>query len=83
MAYWNFRIAVVLSTSIVQFDGENGTLHNQLNILVKKRKVGLTGFKCFIYRNPINHTVATPGTNIKFIVISCVYSTWLAECGPF
>lgn len=39
MAYWNFRIAVVLSKSIVQFEGAR---HQQIDIIAKKRKVSGT-----------------------------------------
>ncbi|XP_046452861.1 tachykinin-like peptides receptor 86C [Daphnia pulex] len=42
MAYWNFRIAVVLTTSTVLTSGDGDTRNNlQLNLLVKKRKVAL------------------------------------------
>ena len=40
MAYWSFRIGVVLTTSIGQFDRENGVHNSQLNVLAKKRMVG-------------------------------------------
>ncbi len=40
MAYWNFRIAVVLTTSTVLVNGDNEMRNNlQLSVLVKKRKV--------------------------------------------
>ena len=40
MAYWNFRIAVVLTTSVVLINGDSEMRNNlQLSVLVKKRKV--------------------------------------------
>nr|CAH0110465.1 unnamed protein product [Daphnia galeata] len=39
MAYWNFRIAVVLTTSVVLINGDSEMRNNlQLSVLVKKRK---------------------------------------------
>jgi hypothetical protein len=52
MACWNFRIAVVLTTSTVLVSGDGDTRNNlQLNLLVKKRKVGLL---LFFFKSRLN-----------------------------
>jgi hypothetical protein len=71
MAYWNFRIAVVLTTSTVLVSGDSDTRNNlQLSVLVKKRKVGYSTKPNHLRLNELRHQ-------------SCLYRIWLVACGPF
>ena len=68
MAYWNFRIAVVLTTSTVLINGDNEMRNNlQLSVLVKKRKVG--------YLNKIKNRELNASKSFVRI--------WPAACGRY